>query len=62
MPNLQDIPPEKLEAYKKKLRKYYLTCFLMEGSKIVLFFIIFTLSGFMKDYIAALFFLMLLRL
>lgn len=47
--------------YEKKLQKYYLACFVSEFSKIIIFFIIFTLLELTTEYIIALFSMMLLR-
>lgn len=47
--------------YKKELQKYYLACLWMEGSKIILFTIIFGYMNLMSEYFMALFMLMLLR-
>lgn len=53
---------EELEAqYKAAMKKYWLQCLLMEGSKIILFFIIFGYFHVTAQYITALFVLMMVR-
>ncbi|MCM1569588.1 MAG: accessory gene regulator B family protein [Roseburia sp.] len=48
-------------AYQKKLRRYFLEAFLSESSKILLFLLIAIYTNLVKEYLAALLFLMLLR-
>ena len=55
------MPPKKYTNYEKKLREYYLKCFLSEFSKIIIFLVLFSLLGLTKEYIVALIFLILLR-
>lgn len=59
--DMEDITEEELLEYKKELKKYYLTCLWMEGSKIILFFFIFGCMNQMKEFWMALLVLMLLR-
>lgn len=47
--------------YKAAIKKYLLQCLLTEGSKIILFFIIFTFFGVTVQYIIALLVLMMVR-
>lgn len=47
--------------YEKKMNEYYLKCFLLEFSKICIFFIFFSLLGLIPEYLIALLSLMLLR-
>lgn len=47
--------------YKAAIKKYLLQCLLMEGSKIILFFLIFSYFDITAQYITALFVLMLVR-
>ena len=47
--------------YKAALKKYFLQCLLMEGSKIILFFIIFSYLNLTLPYLVALLFLMAVR-
>lgn len=47
--------------YKAAIKKYLLQCLLMEGSKIILFFIIFASFGVTVQYITALVVLMMVR-
>lgn len=49
------------DEYRKKLRQYYIQCFIMEGSKLILFSVIFSRLQLTKEYLFALFFLILLR-
>ena len=49
------------DEYRKKLKTYYFKCFLMEGSKILLFSILFAILHLTKEYLIALFFLIGLR-
>jgi len=48
-------------AYEKKLREYYLKAFLSEFSKILIFFLAALYLHIVKEYFAALFYLMILR-
>lgn len=52
---------KELTEYEKKLQEYYWKCFISEFSKIIFFFLFFTLLGFTKEYFVALLSLMLLR-
>lgn len=52
---------KELTAYEKRLREYYWKCFISEFSKVLIFLIIFALLNLTKEYIVALFFLMILR-
>lgn len=52
---------KELSEYEKKLQEYYWKCFISEFSKIIIFLIVFMLLGFTKEYVAALFYLMVLR-
>lgn len=54
------IAKENIE-YEKKMNEYYLKCFLLEFSKICIFFIFFSLLGLIPEYLIALLSLMLLR-
>ncbi len=47
--------------YEQKMREYYWKCFISEFSKIIIYFVVFSLLGFTKEYLAALLFLMLFR-
>lgn len=47
--------------YKEAIKKYLLQCLLMEGSKIILFFIIFACFDLLFQYMSALLVLMLVR-
>lgn len=49
------------DAYKKQLVKYLFQCITSEGSKIILFSIIFFRFGLLKEFLFALILLMLLR-
>lgn len=49
------------EAYKKELVKYLYLCIISEGSKILLFSVVFFNIGLLKEYIFALILLILLR-
>ncbi len=46
---------------ERKMREYYIKCFVSEFSKICIFFIIFSFWGLMKEYLFALTYMMLLR-
>ena len=50
-----------IKEYKAALKKYWLTCFFMEGSKILLFLIIFSCLNMTKPFLFALLILMLVR-
>lgn len=53
---------EELQSqYKAAIKKYMLQCLLMEGSKIILFFIMFAYFGMTVQYIIALLVLMMVR-
>lgn len=58
---INDYTEEDLLEYEKELKKYYLTCLLMEGSKTLLFLLIFGYLHLMKEFLMALFTLMVLR-
>lgn len=50
-----------LSDYEKEWIKYYIECAFMEGSKIILFLIIFGLKGLFIEFVVALLVLMLVR-
>ncbi len=52
---------EELLTYKKELQKYYLACLWMEGSKLLLFTLIFGILHLIPEYLSALFMLAALR-
>lgn len=53
---------EELESqYREAMKRYYLQCLLMEGSKVILFFLIFSCLHVTVPYIMALLVLMLVR-
>lgn len=52
---------EKDLAYQKKLRRYILEAFFSETSKIIIFLVFAIFFNLVKEYLAALFFLMILR-
>ena len=53
--------PEFSEEYQKQLVKYLFQCILSEGSKIILFALIFLKLGILKEYLYALVLLVFLR-
>lgn len=57
----EEYTEEELLEYKKELQKYYLACLWMEGSKIILFLIIFGAMNLLKEFFMALLVLMLMR-
>ena len=52
---------EAIKQYKIALKKYWLQCIFIEGSKILIFLIIFNFLGLTPQFITALFVLMLVR-
>lgn len=61
MNTLKKLRNGELSDYEKEWLKYYLECIFSEGSKIILFLIIFWLLGFIEEFLVALFMLMLVR-
>ena len=58
---MEELTEEFDPEYEAALKKYFLQCLLMEGSKIIIFFVIFGCLGLVKEYIASLMALMALR-
>lgn len=50
-----------LSQYKKEMKQYCLVCLWMEGSKVILFLLIFGILNLVPEYLMALFILMLMR-
>ncbi len=51
-----------LTDYEKKLLAFYGMCFVCESTKIAIYFVIFYIAGFTKEFIAALCFMAMLRI
>lgn len=58
---IPSISEEELMEYKRAVKKYILQCVLMEGSKIIIFFVLFYWLNLTSEFLMALFMLMLVR-
>lgn len=58
---MEEFTEETDPEYEQALKKYAVQCLLMEGSKMIIFFLVFGYLGFIKEYIVALLIMMTLR-